>query len=395
MLIKPISMAADPNLFNKITSKAPEIRKGIQNLKNIGFTQKDILLKTIAKNAGDKRPEFQEALGTMFDKMMKGKFSEAIEGIKPFLPNTAAMKETSLGTAVMAEGWAKPIVFPNKGAFKWLGWADNPKEITTKTIWESAYGKKPELIIGSVGNSNIKPEQVKGGCSLTKQELSAQYEKGIKDFYEPVLKYLEENGIDLKKVGSAFAHSDCGVDRAAREITDAHKMKGLATTPTEYTQYLRGTEIPPSKEFPEGAIMADFPYPTVLTRNVGQIEDYAQVYGKLVGEGNPLGIFGGGEHAFARDAREAIIGEGKATAIPVDIMKDKYGVAIPATNEKGVVTNAARDMLERVNGSPYEQYKYAFKNFLPNSPTKSDIAQYDPQMAMATVAYSQASKAAK
>lgn len=391
----PISVGSDSRLFEQISNNAPQMSKEIRTLKNIGLTQKDVLIRTIAQNIDPKNPKLIEAFDEMFKKLMQGKFAEAMEGIKPFLPNTAAMKETSLGTAVMAEGWSKPVVFPNKGAFKWIGWADSPKEITTGQLWESAYGQKPSLILGSVGNSNIKPDQVKGGCAMTKQELSKKYEDAIVEFYTPIIKYLKENGAKTEDIGAAFAHSDCGVDKAAREVVEKHGLKGFATTPTEYTQYIRGKEMPPSEEFPNGFILADFPYPTVLTRNVGQIEDYAQVYGKMVGEENPLGIFGGGEHAFARDAREAVVGEGKSKAIPVDIMKDKFGVVIPATNEKGTVTNAARDMLERVNGSPYEQYKYAFKHFLPDGELKSDIAQYDPQMAMTTVAYSQLAKAGK
>ena len=107
----------------------------------------------------------------------------------------------------------------------------------------------------------------------------------------------------------------------------------------------------------------------------------------------------GGSHAFVRDAREALIGQGEANCIPVDIMKDKFGFVIPATikNDEGkdVVTNAARDMLERVNGNPYEQYRFAFKDFLPNSKLKEDIAQYDPQAAMATAAYAKLAQAGK
>ncbi len=395
MIKMPINVASESDLFNKISGKAPEMSQQIRTLKNIGLTQKDVLIRTIAQNIDPKNPKLTEAFSEMFNKLMQGKFAEAVEGIKPFLPNTAAMKETSLGTAVMAEGWSKPVVFPNKGAFKWVGWADNPKEISTKQLWEGVYGEKPSLILGAVGNSNIKPDQVKGGCAMTKQELSKKYEDAIVDFYEPIVKYLKENGAKSEDIGAAFAHSDCGVDKAARAVAEKHNLKGFATTPTEYTQYVKGTEMPPNEEFPNGFVLADFPYPTVLTRNVAQIEDYAKVYGKMVGEDNPLGVFGGGEHAFARDAREAVIGDGKATAIPVDIMKDKFGIVIPATNEKGVVTNAARDMLERVNGSPYEQYKYAFKNYLPNSDLKSDIAQYDPQMAVATTAYTQMAKAGK
>ena len=395
-MISPITKNAEVELFNHLTRNAQTIREGVKNLTNIGLTQKDILLKTIAKHSRLGNVEFMEASGRMYDKLLSGaNFSDAVAEVKPFLPNSAAIKETSLGTAVMAEGWSKPIVFPKEGAFKFLGWADRPQEITTNDLWMDAYGKQPSLILGAVGNSNIKPEQVQGGCALTKKELSAQYENAIQDFYNPIINYLKEQGASAEDIGFAFAHSDCGVDRAARNIVENHNLKGFGVTPTEYTQYLRGKEMPANQEFPDGFILADFPFPTILTRNISQIEDYANVYGKMVGRGNPLGVFGGGEHAFTRDAREALIGQGGANSIPVDIMRDKFGVVIPATNEKGVVTNAARDMLERVNGNPYEQYRFAFNNFLPSSKIKEDIAQYDPQAAIATAAYAKLAQAGK
>ena len=37
--------------------------------------------------------------------------------------------------------------------------------------------------------------------------------------------------------------------------------------------------MPANAEFPDGFILAGFPFPTVLTRNLCQIEDYANVYG--------------------------------------------------------------------------------------------------------------------
>ena len=395
-MIKPLSIAEDARLFTQLVGGQKKASQEIQNLRNLGLEQKDLLIRTIAQNTDPSNPELVEAFSAMLKLLTEGKFSEAIQGIKEFLPNEAAMKEFRDGFAVMAKGWENPIVFPKKGAFKWLGWADKPQELTTRGLWEAAYGEEPGLIVGAVGNSNIKPEQVKGGCALTKKELSAQYEQSIQDFFAPIFKYFKELGVKGEDIGFAFAHSDCGVDKAARNVVEAHGLKGIATTPTEYTQYLR-----PLNETPEiitelpNAVIADFPYPTVLTRNVGQIEDYADVYSRLVGKDNPIGIFGGGEHAFVHDTREALIGKNGSQWVPVDIMKDKHGITIPATNEEGVVTNAARNILEKVNGSPYEKYRYAFENYLPSSAIKEDIAQYDPQMAMTTIAHARLQKAGK
>ena len=395
-MINPITRVPDAVLFDRLQGRVPELNERIENLNNIGLSQKDILKRTIIQNMKTGDEEFLDACKRMYDKLLCGaSFSDAVEEVKQFLPNDAAIKQISLGTAVMAEGWSKPVIFPNKENFKFVGWADKPQEITTEQLWNAAYGKQPALIIGAVGNSNIKPEQVKGGCALSKKELSAKYEGAIQDFYEPIINFLKEQGAKTEDIGFAFAHSDCGIDKAARDIAEKHNLKGFGVTPIEYTQYLRGKEMPISDEFPNGYVLADFPFPTVLTRNISQIEDYANVYGKMVGKDNPLGVFGGGEHAYARDAREALIGQGGANAIPVDILRDKFGIVIPATNEEGTVTNAARDILERVNGNPYEQYRYAFNNFLPNSRLKEDIAQYDPQAAIATVAYAKLAQAGK
>ena len=384
-----INQSFEPKLFNQLVKGSKSTQEKVSNLRNIGTNQKDILLETIANNINDKDPNITKALAGMIDNLANGKIAEAFDGVRGLLPKNAAIKDTSLGTAVMADNWAKPVVFPKET--KMLGWIDNPNQVNTEDLWGAAYGVKPAHIFGAVGNSNIKPEQVKGGTSLTKKELSKKYEDAIVDFYTPIVGYLKEQGAKADDIGFAFAHSDCGVDKAARQVVEQHNLKGFGTTPTEYTQYLRGTEVPPSEEFPNGAILADFPFPSVLTRGVGQIEDYANVYGK----NNVESIFGGGEHAFIRDTRESLVSKEGANWVPVDIMKDKFGINIPATDDKGTVTNAAANILERVNSNPYEQYKYAFKNYLPDSKIKEDIAQYDPQAAVATIAYTNLAKAGK
>lgn len=396
-MISAITKTPDAELFTRLQNNAPEIRNNIQNLKNMGLSQKDLLISKLGQLFSSKDPAVIAAAKDMIDKLSSGKpLAEASFSVKSFLPNDAAIKETSVGLAVMAEGWERPVVFSN-GVFK--AWIDDPYNVSTNDLWQLGYGQKPDLIMGAVGNSNIKPEQVKGGCSMNKKELSAKYEQAIEDFFNPIVNYLKEQGAKAEDIGFAFAHSDCGVDRAARNVIDKQDLKGFGVTPTQYTQYLRGVVMPATEEFPNGYVLADFNYPTVLTRNISQIEDYANVYGKLVGCDNPLGVFGGGEHAFIRDSRESLIGQGYSKAIPVDIMYDKFGIEIPAAikndDDKMVVTNAARDILERVNGNPYEQFRYAFSNFLPSSKLKEDLAQYDPQAAYATVAYSQLAKAGK
>ena len=115
----------------------------------------------------------------------------------------------------------------------------------------------------------------------------------------------------------------------------------------------------------------------------------------MVGADNPINVFGGGEHAFIQDTKESLFGKNDSIPVPVDIMKDRFGIVIPARNENGVVTNASRKILEDVNGSPYEQFRYAFNKFLPSSKTKEDIKQYDPQMATTAIIYANLANAGK
>lgn len=396
-MVKSLSMASDARLFNNFTTNAPQIKQQLQNIEQLGLSQIERLLYDISTKVDLSNPANIKIIQTVMEELKSGKRLNEIPLIKElFTTNSAAIKEVPEGIAVMAEGWDKPVIFPKKDGFKWLGWADTPRELTTNSLWTGAYGEQPALIMGAVGNSNIKPEQVRGGTALSKKELSGKYEQAIVDFYNPIIAYLKENGAKAEDIGFAFAHSDCGVDKAARTVIEQNKLKGFATTPTDYTQYLRGTEMPATAEYPYGYILADCPFPTVLTRNTAQIDDYAQVYGKMVGRNNPLGVFGGGQHAYTRDAQQAFFAEEGAQTIPVDIMKDKFGIEIPAVASDGkTVLNASRDILERVNGNPYEQYRYAFNNYLPSSKTKEDLAQYDPQAAIATIAYTNLKKAGK
>ena len=393
-MVKGISVVSEPNTFRNIVKTGQSVAKKFENIQGLPITQKNILMRSMSEDLDPTKPEITEAYSKALDLMGQGRVDEGLEFIKPFKPNEAAVSETSLGIAVMAKGWSKPVIFPKEGEFKFVGWADRPDEISTQDLWNSAYGYVPAARMGAVGNSNIKPEQVRGGCSMTKAELSKKYEDAIQDFYRPIVTFLKDNGAKSEDIGFAFAHSDCGVDKAGRAIVEEHGLKGFGTTPTEYTQYLRGKEIPASEEFPNGAVLADFPFPTVLTRNVGQIVDYAKTYGKMVGMDNSIGIFGGAKHAFVHDTGTALLGKEGSRWVPVDIMKDRFGIEIPAQNSDKEVINASRNILENINANPHEQYKYAFKNYLPDSLSKQDLT-HDGQKSIATIAYTELAKAGK
>lgn len=405
--VNPIVRTHEPALFSYLTGNVKEVAQKMKNLDSIGKTQKSIIERTIAANITSSDPKIADAVnkfmvGLCDGVLTKTRFNELVYEFQKVLPHSAAMKRCSQGIAIMAEGWQKPIVFPAKENFN-IGFIDNPEKATTKNMWMGTHGIMPSLITGSVGNSNIKPGQISGKtpmCNISdeilsdKKKLSELYEHGIIEFWTPILDYLQESGFDLSKIGSAYAHSYCGVDKAARDVAEKYNLMSLGVTPTEYTQYVKGTEMPPNEEFPNGYVIADFPHPSLITRDVGQIEKYAEVYGKMVGKGNPLAVFGGGEHAFKRDAKEALIGYGESIAIPVDLMTDRFGVVIPATETKVdedgtetvTVLNAARDMLERCNGIPYAQFMYSFGN-LPKTSLWNDIKQYPPQAAITTICY--------
>ncbi len=398
-MIGPISVKTERELFNYLTKNSESIANEVRAIQKMGLTEKDLFIKTIMECATSEDPAIRAAVADV-QKSLRGQFNlaEAIKNLKSLIPNEAAMVgDGNGGKLVMAKGWQMPVLFENVPGFKWLGFADDPSKLTTEGIWTEAHGKKPAVILGGIGNSNIKPEQVLGGCSLSKKELSAQYEQAIVDFFTPIFKYFEEIGVNIKEnFGFGLAHSYCGVDKATRDLAETFGIKVVGTTPTEYTQYIKGT--PKALEILDGAeaMVADFPHPTILTRNISQISDYGTTYGKIIGENNPILVANGGGHAWVEDSGKAIIGLDGSTLIPANLVKDKLGYVIPATTGEGkdkVVTNTAQLLLEKIDGNPFEKYKFAFEQYLPSSRLKEDIAQYDPQMAMTTHIHSLLTKA--
>ena len=113
----------------------------------------------------------------------------------------------------------------------------------------------------------------------------------------------------------------------------------------------------------------------------------------MVGKENPMGIFNGRQHAFVHDTGNAMLSKGGARWIPCDIMKE-HGFDIPARNSDDEVINASRQILEEINPHPYDQYLYAFKQYLPNTMSKQDLTN-DAQKSIATIAYTQLKNAGK
>ena len=395
-MISGVSSGTDTKNFDRILRNSQQLKEHIDFIEGMGLDQKTKLQEFFSR-AEMKTPsdlaKFQRAQALM-KKNTSEDYWQGIKILNTMIPEQASAMNTSKGLAIMAEGWDKPIVFPKDKGFKWLGWADDPTKLDTTELWTEAYGEKPPVILGAVGNSNIKPEQIKNGCTLSKKELSAMYEAAIENFYKPILGYFKEIGVKADDIGFAFAHSDCGVDRAARNVVEGSGLKGIATTPTTYTKYLRGIEKEADEEFPNGYIEAQFPFPTILTRGLSEINDYALTYSKLVGKKNPVLLVGGGEHAFYKDAKSALFEKDGSLVVPYDIVKEELGYEIPSLNDKGVVTNAARYYMDRVNGNPYAKYKPIFDS-MPYNPLKEEIKQNDAQMAVTAIMYSQLKGAGK
>ena len=62
-MINSIARTPETALFNHLTNNSQIIREGIQNLRNIGLTQRDIVLRTIAMHSKSGNKEFIEASG--------------------------------------------------------------------------------------------------------------------------------------------------------------------------------------------------------------------------------------------------------------------------------------------------------------------------------------------
>lgn len=395
-MLTGITTKTNTHNFKRIIGNSTQLKQYFKKLENMGIDQQ-IAIANFVSRAELKSSQDFKIIKKAQKLMRRGSIEQYWRGIRilnRLVPEQASAIRTEKGLVIMAEGWDKPILFPKEKGFKWIGWTEDPYKLKNDELWTAAYGEKPGVILGAVGNSNIKSKQVKNGCTLSDKELSALYESAIENFYNPIINYFKSIGIKADDIGFAFAHSNCGVDLATRNVIEAHGLKGYATTPTRYTQYVKGIEHPATREFPNGYIEAQFPFPTVLSRGLSEVNDYAITYSKLVGENNPITIFGGGEHAFYKDAKTALFEREGSVVVPYDIVKEELGYTIPALDENNKVINASRYYLERVNENPFKKYKTIFDS-MPDSPLKQDLRQNDAQMAVTAIMFNQLKAAGK
>ena len=292
-----------------------------------------------------------------------GKINEAIKVLSEAAPPNGAITETKDGTKILAKNWdgspVEHIFKPVKG-FKNLGLVKSLDDAAAEKIYKDAFGVKPKATIGMVGWTNIKPETVKGGTSLSKAELTKAYEEAISDFYTPVDDYFVK-GLNITPKDRALVSSVSysGVDKA---IMDLGKQKGINTltvTPFDYSIYGRN----------------EHPFPTIITDTIPQ---YVDVYGKLA---KNIIVTGGRDHAFKYDAGGKWLKKNLGIAIPVDVLKDYKGIVVPAT-VNGKIENAAAAAYETFSNPLPQGSVKEFKE-LPWSSNKQEL-QHPAQKALAT-----------
>ena len=93
-------------------------------------------------------------------------------------------------TIILARNWdgsPKEHVFEHVPGFINLGLY---KDVNPAEIFNKAFGYNPKVSVGMVGWTNVKPDNVKGGTSLSKADLTKLYVEAIEEFYRPVDDYL-------------------------------------------------------------------------------------------------------------------------------------------------------------------------------------------------------------
>ena len=297
-----------------------------------------------------------------------GKINEAIKALEKFsLPN-GAITEIEGGTKILARNWdGSPIehVFEHVPGFKNLVLIKKLDETSAGEIFKRAFGTQPKTTVGMVGWTNVKPENIQGGTSLTKADLTKKYEEAIEEFFKPIDDYFVK-GLGIKPSDRALTSSVSysGVDKAIMDLGQKNGINTLTVTPFDYSIYGR----------------AQHPFPTIITDTIPQ---YVDVYGKL---SDNIVVTGGRDHAFKFDAGGKWLRQNDGLVIPVDVLKDYKGITVPSTIN-GKIENAAALAYETfANPLP----KGLIENFktLPHDSLKQELT-HPAQQALATAMWQQ------
>ena len=297
-----------------------------------------------------------------------GKVNEAIAALaKHSLPN-GAITEITNGTRILARNWdGSPIehIFEHIPGFKNLGLIKNLDGTSSGEIFQKAFGVQPKTTIGFVGWTNVKPDTIKGGTSLTKADLTKKYEEAITEFFKPVDDYFIK-GLGIKPAERALTSSVSysGVDKAVMDLGQKNKINILTVTPFDYSIYGR----------------SQHPFPTIFTDTIPQ---YVDVYGGL---SKNIVVTGGRDHAFKFDAGGKWLRQNDGLVIPVDVLKDYKGIVVPAT-VNGKIENAAALAYETFSDPLPKGLVAGFKT-LPSDSLKQEIT-HPAQKALATAMWQQ------
>lgn len=304
--------------------------------------------------------------------MLAGKINEAITLLAEHsLPN-GAITEIAGGTKILARNWdGSPIehVFEHVPGFKNLGLVKKIDSTEAGELFKRAFGVQPKTTVGMVGWTNVKPENIQGGTSLTKADLTKKYEEAITDFFKPVDDYFVRGlGINPNDRALTSSVSYSGVDKAIMDIGQRNGINTLTVTPFDYSIYGR----------------SQHPFPTIITDTIPQ---YVDTYGKL---SNNIVVTGGRDHAFKFDAGGKWLKQTDGLVMPVDVLKDYKGIVVPSTIN-GKIENAAALAYETFADPLPKGLVEAFRT-LPSDSLKQELT-HPAQQALAAAMWQQLMKA--
>jgi len=289
-----------------------------------------------------------------------GKINEAISLINKMAPENGVIQTIPEGVKIIAKKWdGTPTehIFKNVDGFKNLGLFKSVDDVQKTQIFENAFGLRPKTTVGLVGWTNVKPENILGGTSLTKAELTKAYEEAIDEFYTPIDKYLSALGVKQSDKALVSSVSYSGVDKAVMDMGQNKGINTLTVTPFDYSIYGRN----------------EHPFPVVITDTIPQ---YVDVYGKM---SDNIVVTGGRDHAFKFDAGGKWTRQNEGIVIPIDVLDVYKGIKVPAIKD-GKIENAAALAWETFSDPLPSGLVNKFSS-LPFDVTKTDI-QHPAQKAL-------------
>lgn len=328
----------------------------------------DALLE-LAKKLSSALQEGKNKLVTdVMSLVQAGEIRKAIGKMNKNMPPEGFIKETAEQVELSTFNWdGTPIshIIKKVPGFKNLGSVDVATKETANEVLTGAFGHRPKSTVGAVGWTAIKPENVKGGTSLTKAELSKAYEDGFKEFFAPVDDYFIKGlGINPKDRALTSSVSYSGIDKAVMDLGTQNNIPTMTVTPYVYGIYGRESH----------------PFPTVFTQD---IQGYVDLYSKL---SDTIVVTGGRDHAFKFDAGGKWLAQNDGLVIPVDILKDFKGIEVPA-KVNGKIENAAALAYETFE-NPFPPHLLEEFQKMPSSEFK-DKLKHPAQQALAAAIYRQ------